>query len=174
MLDALLGEIRFGKGGEERETDTVLDDMVLGERGEASGRHLHVEHEERNRLRELVLARVVPLGEIAEDVGQEVLLERFLEVLVSLHHKLEGLDHPPDGIPPLGSILQDVDGRALVIEVGASGLQETAHEEKLEELFRVLEELQSGTGLDELGDGRVDGGRGGDQGEMEEEGVAEG
>lgn len=47
--------------------------------------------------------------------------------------------------------------RSLVVEIGASGLKQTADKEDFKELFVVSQEFEGGAGLDELVDEGVDG-----------------
>jgi hypothetical protein len=73
----------------------------------------------------------------------------------------------------LGSGLEDVDGRPLVVEVGSTRLEQTANEEDLKELLVVFEELECGARREELVDEGRDSRRLWDECEVEEERVAE-
>lgn len=175
VLDALLRQVGAEEGGEERERDAVLDDVVLGERLEALGGDADVGNKERDGLGELGALVRVPLVDVAEEVGEERLLKRLLEVAVALDDALEDLDNALDGVPvaELGLVLENVERAALVVEVAAAGLEEAADNKHLEELLRVLEELERRARLDELGHERIVGRGRRDERKVKEERVTE-
>lgn len=175
MLDALLRQVGAAEVGEEGKSYAVLDDVVLGERLEALGRDADVGDKERDGLSELRALRRVPLGNVAEEIGEECLLEGLLEVAVALDDALQDLDDTLDGVPvaKLRIVLEDVKRAALVVEVAAAGLEEAAHHEQLEHLLRVLEELERRAGLHELGYERIVRGRRRDERKVKEERVTE-
>lgn len=178
VVDALALEVDAEELGEEAERDVILDDVVLGERGETLGRNLHLEDEKSDSLGNLVARLDLPLVEVSENLGEEAVLEGPLEVAVALRDALDHLDNALDGVPvaelAILGVLEEVEGRALVVDVRATGLEETAEEEELKELLRVLEELEGGARLNELGYEGIGGRRSGNEGEMEEESVTEG
>lgn len=182
VVHVLLGQVGLGEGGKEVEGYIVLDDVIPCERQETLGGDADLDDEERDGLGEFSALGGFPFRKVAEDVGQEVLLERFLQVLEPLHYPLEGLNHARDGVEDLASIgrgvmlgrgLEDIDGRPLVVEVGSTRLEETANEEDLKELLVVFKELEGGACREELVDEGRDGRRLWDECEMEEERVAE-
>lgn len=73
--------------------------MVLGKRLEALGRDANVSDEKRDGLRKLGALRRVPLVNVAEEVREEGLLERLLEVAVALDDTLEDLYDALDRVP---------------------------------------------------------------------------
>lgn len=107
--------------------------------------------------------------------GQNVLLQRFLKILVSHNNLSEHLDLQLDflqkrlrvelggvsrGIVPLTNDGEGAPLFSLLVDVASSGLEETADEDDLEQLVGVLEVLEGGTSGDELGgEGIVIGGR---------------
>jgi hypothetical protein len=72
-----------------------------------------------------------------------------------LDYPLEHFDNPLWPARILFVILENVNRGTLVVEIGAAWLEKTSDKEKLEELFRVFEELEGETGLNELCDERV-------------------
>lgn len=175
VLNALLGQVGAEKVGEESQANRVLDDMVLGQRLEALGGEADLDDKERDGLGELGLLLRVPLGDVAKEVGEEVLLKRLLEVAVALDDALQDLDDALDGVPvaELLRVLEDVEGAALVVEVAAAGLEEATDNKELKQLLAVLEELERRARLHELGHESIVRGRRRDERKVEKERVAE-
>lgn len=176
MVDSLLLEVGAEELGEELERDLVLYHMVLCERRQTLWRNLHLDDEKRDGSGNLVASLLIPLVEVAENFRQKVVLERALEIAVSLGNALHSGNDILYRVPVakgLILLLKEVERAALIIEVRASGLEKATKDKKLEELFGVLEQLERGARLHKLGYERI-GSRGSwYESEMEEECVTE-
>jgi hypothetical protein len=130
---------------------TILDEVILGQANETASMGESLGNHEGGGYCKLLAFDVRPTVDILEKSRERSFFKRFLEVLVPSDKLVEDADillHVGDFDGFLGIEDREGGGRCAIVDIAASGLEETADEQDFEEGICILEKLELATCCD--------------------------